>query len=494
MNFECRTECLPNYETLLPSQMRKLHNATLSILRKVGVDVLHKGAVELLKEAGCTIENGKRGKLERVKIPEWLVEDCINSAPSRITIFDRCGEPAMFLEGKQTNFGMGTDLPKTRDLETDELRPTTLKDVREVATVADALPNIDFIGSNGLPSDVETNTMYIESFKAQIECSKKPIFFTAANEKDLGYILEMAEAITGGKKELAARPFLIHYSEPTSPLTHSDGAVAKLMLCAERGVPVNYTPAVLSGASGPATIAGGIVQGNAEALSGLVIHQLTRKGSPIITGTSVLPIDMRSTCISYTAPQHKFAYTVIAAMYHYYNLPVWGTAGVSDSHILDEQTAFEHALTIYSAALEGSNLVHDIGFMGQGLVSSSAALVMCDEIISYVRTMLKGFEINDVTLALDIIEKVGPGGNYIGERHTYENFKRDMWEPKLANRLNPDNWVTAGSKTYKEKAVEKAIKILKEHNTIPLTTEVQEKIDKTCKRASESLKNEYLSA
>lgn len=492
MNFECRTECLPKYECLLPSQMKKLHNATLHILRKIGVDVLHDSAAVLLEQAGCTVENTKRGK--RIKIPEWLVEECIASAPSRVTIFDRCGEPAMFLEGKQTNYGMGTDLPHTRDLETDELRPTTLDDVRNVATIADALPNIDFIGSNGLASDVETNAMYIESFKAQIECSKKPIFYTAANEKDLKYILEMAEAVAGGREELAAKPFMIHYCEPTSPLTHSEGAVAKLMLCAERGVPVNYTPAVLSGASGPATIAGGIVQGNAEALSGLVIHQLVRKGSPIVTGTSVLPIDMRTTAISYTAPQHKFAYTVIAAMYHYYNLPVWGTAGVSDSHILDEQAAFEHALTIYSAALEGSNLIHDVGFMGQGLVSSSAALVMCDEIISYVKHMLSGFEINDETLALDIIEKVGPGGNYISERHTFDNFKRDTWQPMLGNRQNPDKWTEAGGLTYKQKAIEKAKEILREHRPEALTEEVHYKVKKICKRAAENLKGQHLSA
>ena len=312
MNSGFKGECVPSYRLLTEDQIKEIHRATLEVLETVGVRVRHEEGVQLLRDAGCRVKDG-----DVVQIPNWLVEESIRSAPSLITVYNRMGEEAMRLEGRNIYFGLGTDLINTYDLDTGKMRPSLLQDVINAARVADYCEEIDFIASFALPSDVPTNTMYIECVKAMMENSIKPIFFTAAGEEDLEFIIEMAATVAGGKEALRERPFLIHYSEPTAPLTHSHGAVRKLFLCAEKGIPVCYPPGDMLGASTPVTLAGGIVQANAEALSGIVLHQLKGKGSPIISGFGAIPLDMKTASFSYGAPDLRLTNSAFADLYHY---------------------------------------------------------------------------------------------------------------------------------------------------------------------------------
>ena len=288
MNSGFKSQCVPSYRLLTEDQIKEIHRASLEVLETVGVRLLHDEGVQLLRDAGCRVEGENI-----VQIPNWLVEECIHSAPTRITMYNRKGEQAMHLEGRHIHFGLGTDLISTCDLQTGETRPTRLQDVANAARVADYCEEIDFIASFGLPSDVPTNSMYVECARTMMENSNKPIFFTAGGEEDLAVIIEMAEAVARGGQVLREKPFLIHYSEPTAPLTHSYNAVRKLFLCAERGIPVNYTPGDIMGASAVVTLAGGIVQATAEALSGIVLHQVRVKGAPIISGFVLSPLDMK---------------------------------------------------------------------------------------------------------------------------------------------------------------------------------------------------------
>lgn len=279
-----KTQCVPRYRLLTEDQIKEIHLASLEILETVGVRVLHDDGVQLLRDNGCKVKGDNV-----VRIPNWLVEECIHAAPSRITIYKRKGGEAMRLEGRAIHFGLGTDLISTQDLKTGETRPSGLQDVANAAKVADWCEDVDFIASYALPSDVPTNSMYVECAKAMMENSVKPIFFTSAGQEDLAFIIEMAAAVAGGEDALRERPFLIHYSEPTAPLTHSHGAVRKLFLCAEKGIPICYTPGPSLGATAAVTLAGGIVQANAEALSGIVLHQTRAK-------------DRRSSLASHSVP------------------------------------------------------------------------------------------------------------------------------------------------------------------------------------------------
>jgi len=481
MNSGFRSQCVPSYRLLTEEQIREIHRASLEILETVGVRVLHDEGIQLLRDAGCRVKCGNV-----VQIPNWLVEESINSAPSRITVYNQKEEAAMRLEGRNIYFGLGTDLINTYDLDTGKIRPSLLQDVINAARVADYCEEIDFIASFSLPSDVPTNTMYIECVRAMMENSSKPVFFTAAGQEELEFIIEMASAVAGGGEALKEKPFLIHYSEPTAPLTHSLGAVRKLFLCAEKGVPICYTPGDILGASTPVTLAGGIVQANAEGLSGIVLHQLKGKGSPIISGFAVVPLDMKTSSFSYGAPDWRLTNSAFADIYHYYGIPMWSTVG-SDAHCLDEQAGMEHAFGVLMAALDGANLIHDIGYLGQGLLGSPAAIVMCDEIISYVKRILRGFDISREMIGMDVIQKVGPGGNFLTEKHTLEHFRQELWRPKFMNRDNPETWSKKGSKTYGERVTQKALQILGTHQPEPLPEEVAQKIDEIAREAEEGL-------
>ncbi len=482
MNTGIKTQCRPSYRLLTESQIQEVHRASLEILETIGVRVPHQEGVQLLREAGCRVKEGSV-----VLIPNWLVEECIRSAPSRITIYNRKGEQAMRLEGRNIHFGTGTDLIRTVDLETGETRPSRLQDVANAARVSDYCPEVDFIASFALPSDVPTNLMYLQCAKMMMENSVKPVFFTAAGREDAEYIIEMAAVVAGGEEALREKPFLIQYSEPTAPLSHSYGAVNKLFLCAEKGIPICYTPGDLLGGSTPVTLAGGIVQANAEALSGIVLHQLRAKGAPIISGFALAPMDMRTTVFAYGAPGWRLTNSAFADLYHYYGIPMWSTVG-SDAHCLDEQAAMEHAFGTLLAALDGANLIHDVGYLGQGLLGNPAAIVMCDEIISYVKRIIRGFDLARDKMALDVIRKVGPGGDFLAERHTVDHFRTELWRPAHLNRDNPDTWVEKGSQRYGERVTQKALEILATYEPEPLPEDVRQEIDGIAARAERALK------
>jgi len=466
MNSGFKSQCVPRYRLLDERQIKRIHCATLELLETVGIKVMDDEALAMLGDAGCRI----RGT--HVHIPNWLVEESIRSAPSRITVYNRLGEEAMRLEGRRIHYGPGTDLANTIDLHSGELRQSRLGDVVNAARVADALEDIDFTGSYALPYDSPPNMGYIDSFRAQLENSVKPIFYTAAGVEDLALINALAAAAVGGTDILREKPVHIHYAEPLTPLTHSSGAVKKLFYCADNLIPVTYTPGMMSGASAPVTLAGAVTVGNAEALSGIVMHQLRNRGAPVISGFGMSTLDMKTAVCVYGCPEYRLASSACSDLYHYYDIPVWGTAGVSDANCLDEQAGMEWGISLLTAALDGSNLIHDVGYLGQGLVGHPAAIVACAESISYIKRFIRGFDIDDGDINMDVIREVGPQGGFLGTSHTFKNFRREHWQPEISNRLPLEQWKASGRKTMAERAVEKAGKILTEHHVEPLSDDV----------------------
>jgi trimethylamine--corrinoid protein Co-methyltransferase len=248
---------------------------------------------------------------------------------------------------------------------------------------------------------------------------------------------------------------------------------------------------MMSGASAPVTLAGAITVGNAEALSGLVMHQLRAKGAPIISGFGMSTLDMRtSTCI-YGFPEYRLALSACADLYHYYGLPMWGTAGVSDANCLDQQAGMEWAVSIMMDAMHGANLVHDIGYLGQGLIGHPGGLVMCDEIISYVKRFVRGFDLDDAHIGLDVIEEVGPGGEFLSTGQTMDMYKTEHWLPDLCNRDNLDNWLMQGRKDWAELSTAKARELLKTHAPEPLSDMAAAALAEIRREAESKLKDHY---
>ena len=476
-------QCAPRFRLLDESQILRIHHTALRILNEVGVKVNFQKAVDLLGSHGARVRDKNV-----VEIPSHLVEEAIQSAPSNVILYNREKEPVMELGGRRIYFGTGTDLPKTVDLVTREIRDTKAGDIVASTVISDAMPNIDFIASYGLPRDIPPGLHYVRCFQLEVENSVKPIFFTAGSLEDLKVILDMALAVAGSADQLARYPFLVQYSEPTSPLTHSEEAVSKLICCAENRVPINYTPALLAGSTGPVTLAGALSVSLAEALSGLVIHQLANRGAPIISGVVATGMDMLRATISYTAPEFRLTHSAYADIFHYYDLPIWGTAGCSDSQFPDLQAGAEYGFTLLNAALDGCNLIHDCGYIGQGFVASPEMIVFADEVIAMVKRYMRGFEIDDEHLAMDVIRKVGPGGHFLSEKHTLDHFMKEHWRPSLFNRENLPNWIKKGKKTVDQKLIEKAIEVLEKHKPKPLAREIKAELDRIWNEAEKKIR------
>lgn len=463
----------PKFQLFNEDQMQQIHFASLEILERTGVRVMLPQAIDLLDKAGAWVLSDNI-----VKIPSHLVEEALRSAPSRITIYDRNGRPTMNFEGLNTHFGPGTDTKFTIDITTGERRSTRGQDVARIAQLCDALPNIDFVASMGGVSQEECDPQFSDrhNFALMVSNTTKPILFTAWSLEGLKDIHRMASAVCGGEKEFEIKPIMVHYAEPITPLQHPPESLEKLLFCAEKRIPCAYVSAPIMGATSPATIAGTLALQNAEFLSGLVISQLKRKGAPILYGGGGTPMDMKTAVNIYGGPEAFLVHVANKEIATFYGLPDFNTGGCSDAKILDQQAGAEAALSLMQAAMAGSSMIHDVGYLESGLTSSCEMLVLADELISMIKHILKGVTVDSESLATDVINKVGQGGNYLQEKHTLRHFK-SVWYPKLFDRYNYSRWAKSGGKDLFKVLNERVKTILREHKPESLGENVETSIE-----------------
>jgi len=473
------TTSSPFYPTLsfLSDQDKKgIHQAVLTILSEIGMKIFHDDALALLQAAGCTIDGDGIAK-----IPAELVQQAIESAPNNIAVYDRTGRNVMDLGERRSYFGTGSDLIYSLDSETMQRHPCLLEDVSRAAKVVDALPNIDFVMSFAHPSDQPPELAYLLSFHAMTVHSTKPIVSTAKDREDLSEMYEIARILRNGKDELRSKPYLLHYTEPISPLKHPFESVDKLIYCAEKSIPVVYSPAPISGSTAPLTIAGHIAQGLAECFCGLVIHQLKARGAPFLMGTGPAVLDMATVQCSYNAPEYLLGYQAIVEMSHFYNLPNWGYAGISDSQIPDGQATFEAGLLTFISTMAGSNLNHDVGYLDFGRTGSLEMIVILDEMIDQIRRLYQGVPVNAEMLALDVIGEVGSEGNFLVHEHTLKHLRSTQWRPTLISRMDHPNWLSSGATTLLERARQRLHQILESHEPVAVpddqVAKIQNRID-----------------
>jgi trimethylamine--corrinoid protein Co-methyltransferase len=300
--------------------------------------------------------------------------------------------------------------------------------------------------------------------------------FTAWSLEGLQDIYSMAEVVAGGKEQLQRKPFLIHYAMAIAPFIHPKDSLQKVLFCAERGIPVEYHSVDIGGSTAPATLAGSFVQGNARMLSGLVIHQLKSPGAPLIVDTSMVFLDMQTMASPYMTPEVLLASIMNKEMALYYGIPTFAKAGAGDAKILDQQAGVEIGMTIFNEYLIGNNLIHDMGYLEMGMTGSLESLVICDEVVSFVKRFGRGVDISTEHLALEVIEEVGPSGNYLTHDHTLKHFREELWFPKLMDHNNHDTWVKQGGQSLLDRAHQKASQILDYHAPQPLETKAVEEI------------------
>ena len=370
----------------------------------------------------------------------------------------------------------GSDTIFTFDVETGERRRTTAQDVEDIAQLCDALDNIDFIMSMGNPSDVPPDDLYIHEFVRMIRGSVKPNVYTAKNRADMEDIYRIAVAVAGDEQSLREKPFFMLYAEPISPLLFPEESLQKLIFCAEKGIPACLPPSPNTGGGGPITLAGALTLGNAECLVGLIISQLIRPGTPFLYGMNTAAMDMKSAIVSYGSPEWPLGMLAQMDMARHYNLPAWSAGGASDSKVVDAQAGIEMTFSILANFLARATLVHDVGYIEYDSTSSMETLVIADEIIREARFLVGGVDVNPTTLALDAIARVRPGGGFLADDHTLDNWKWAEWRPDLIDRSRYDRWVETGRKDMFTRANERARKILEEHKVPPLSEGTEEMI------------------
>ena len=462
----------PHFSVLSEDQVYEIHRASLEVLEKAGYKIESKTALDLLKQAGARV-NGNM-----VKTPQHIVEECLRVAPKGFVLYDRAGKRALEVEGNKTYFGSSCASPNTRDALTGEVHPTTVQDLVKGALISDALPNIDFIMPMGCPQDVAAQAADLYEFEAAVTHSQKPIIFIAYSLEGHQMVYEMAAEVAGGLDCLKWRPFIIGYPEPITPLIYNQETADKLLFTAGLGMPLVATPASNLGATTPATMAGTLALLNAESLMGLVLTQLKNPGTPYIMSCFTGVMNMSSGVCSWGAPEFSLMTAAYGDIARFYDLPNWGTAGCSDAKTLDQQAAIECTFSCMTQALSGANIIHDVGDLDHGMISSAEMLVMGDEVIGMVKHFIRGIEVNADTIARGIIEKIGPGGTFLLEDHTYRHFKNELWFPTLLARQDYQTWKTEGEITMEQRIREKIKEILATHKVPPLPASTLAAIDR----------------
>jgi trimethylamine--corrinoid protein Co-methyltransferase len=454
---------------LSDDQICLLHEASLEIMSRTGMRFFEEEALDLFRRAGADVSEGNL-----VRIPPHLVEWALRTVPKNITIFDRNAHRAMSLGGYRSYFGPGSDCSYIYDLDTGQRRLAVLEDVVRAVRLVDALPNYDFVMSMFLPSDVPQDLYERRQMAVMLQESTKPIVFVGLEAASTVYAVEMASAVAGSLESLQRCPFIINYVNVVSAFRHNEQSVKRLLYAAERNLPTIYAPSKSRGTMAPITVAGALALGNAGQLAGLVLSQLKREGSPFLRS---LPggdgIDMRSMVSLYAAPDGGSFGLDLA---HHYGIPIFGMAGCSDAKTFDAQAAAEAALTLFDNALNGANLIHDVGYLDCATTGCLEFLAFCDDLIGWLRRYLRKLEISEETLALDLIHQVGPDGHFIDRKHTLHHV-REEWVPALMDRNNYQRWAADGGTTLQERANCRVREVLAGHRAEPLPQEITQAIE-----------------
>jgi trimethylamine--corrinoid protein Co-methyltransferase len=418
------------------------------------------------------------------------VKRCLSTAPRSFTIYARDGNPAhdIHIGPGRAHFGPGPTPPNFIDIETLERRLYVKDDARIVATVVDALPNIDFCESLGTISDVHPDLAASYEFATMFPNTSKPIVAWSFGWDDSADIHKIAVAEAGGQEAFEKRPNYVHYCEPLSPLVSTFEAVDKVIFAARHAVPVIFTTCALAGGTAPVTAAGIIVQTTAESFLGLVLSQTIRPGLPFFMGGVLSVMDMSAMILTYGAPELCLMMAGATELAHYVGIPLWQTGGCTDAKCLDEQAALEGSLSCFFSALSGGDLCHDVGYTESGMTGSILQTVMMDDAIGYSRRITRGIEVNEDTLAADVIQNVGPDGHYLYEDHTMRHFKTEFWYPNLCDRHNFEEWVESGRKTMRQRVIERTREILASHKPSPVKPETADAITAIMKAAEERVK------
>jgi len=461
----------PQFRVLSDRQIEKIYQATLECLNRTGVEVRNAEARELLAPAGARVEG------TRVHIPPHIIQDAVAANPRSFTLWGRDGEHPMQVVPDRVYFGPGPTCTYFVDPETGERRKVRRGDPGMTALVSDALDNIDYVMGLGLIDDVHHRLAPVYEFAEMIANTGKPVLPWAYSLENMSDIYQIALAVAGSEDAFRLRPFFALFATFQSPLQHTDEELANVLWATERDISIVYLGGGTVGSTAPVTGAGTLVVTLAGALSGLAIIQLKKRGAAVCIGGVPQAMDLRSGRPAYGSPEMSLYSAALADVCRWLGIPFMGTAGASEAKGLDLQAAIESTIQVVLSGLSGATLVHDVGFLDCADIGSLESLVMNDEIIAMIRRIMRGIEVSDDTLMLDLIDEVGPGGEFMSERHTAKHCRAEIWTPTLMDRQPWVNWQAAGAHPMLDRIRAKLREILSTHQPPPLPDGAAEKIE-----------------
>jgi len=464
-------------------EIRDIHDTSLNILRKIGVRVNHSEILDILGDAGAIVDK-KKGI---VKFPESLVMESIQKAGKKHILYGRgTHSEAKFGYGEQLFLSSGGQYLWIDDL-TGKRRPGTIEDSRAAILVGDALKQIDIVGAFVLPAEIPSKVRDIHLYAELIKYTEKPCFTWINNGESAKYIIEMLKVVAGGKSKLTDRPMIEAFIEPISPLEFSKEGLEILLEFARSGLPVGFGPMAMAMATSPTTLAGTIAQENAEVLAGIVISQILSPGLPVTYWGIPHIMDPVTGNISFGSPEQGLMAVAITQIAKWYGFPVGVNVGLTDSKLPDSQNGLERGVTLLLGVLAGADIFGHMGIVGADQGASLLELIMNNEMIGYLRRIVKGFDISKETLAFEVINRVGIGGHFLEDEHTLKYFRKEFWFPELFDRNSWDIWEKEEKNSILKKAIEKKEKILKQHKVKPLNQDITNQIDEIVREADKKI-------
>ncbi len=464
----------PTVSLLSDSDIKSIHQTSLHILRDVGVRVEHEEVLSRLEQAGATVKPDDRVAY----FDEDLIWSGIQNVGKSFTIYGR-------QQGREVRFGKGEQHLISSpgqfswsDHHTGQHREPTLDDVRNAATLGDALPNISIVGALASAVDVPLPIRDVILTAELAKITGKPTRVWPISRQSTRYVLKIFEAIAGGSQALREKPMTETLLEPVSPLTlPRDGLDIALEFLAH-GQPVSIGPMAMASATAPATLAGTLAQENAEILAANAVIQTLSPGTPILYGGIPHIMDPRTSICSFGSPEQSIMALAMVEMARFYELPVYVNVNLTDAKSLDVQAGMEKMGSFILAMMAGADLFGHAGIVGTDHGGNLAWLLVDDQAYSYAARIARGLSIDPGTLALDVTISVGPGGNFLGSKHTVDHFRKELWVPGSTwTRDSFEQWMKHGSQNVADRATAEVDRILQTHQPVPMDPDLEKEID-----------------
>ncbi|HET90240.1 MAG TPA: trimethylamine methyltransferase [Chloroflexi bacterium] len=456
------------YQPLTAGQIEEIHRASLTVLEQIGVHVGdgnedgNETALHLYREGGARVEG------QRVYLPAGMVEAALRAAPSRVLLAGRDPAQDVVLEGKRVYAGTGGSPTAVLDPGADHVRPATLQDLADLVRLADALEYCDFVVVPIHPTDVpeqDEADVPVNRFYAALTHTTKHVMGGVGSVAGAQAVIEMATQVAGSEDALRERPIVSAITSwMVSPL-HLDARVTDILIAwCQAGLPVALSSAPMAGSTSPVTLAGTLTQLNAEQLSGIVLTQLVRRGTPVLAGYIPGVADMRTGGYLGGPVEFGIMQAAAAQLAHFYGVPIYCSGGMTDAKIPDAQAGYEKMATLLLAAMGGANYIHHaFGMITNMSAASLEQAVIDNDVVGMAMRVLRGVEVTEETTAVAAIRRVGPAGHYLMDPHTMQFMRSEFFYPSAADRQSRVGWEAAGGRDARRCAAVRAAHLLETH-------------------------------